>query len=298
MNNQFSLAYLTVQGCEPLGMIEIAARCGYDAVGLRLIPMGLKGEHPTSPEDKGLIRKIKSALRDTGMTLLDIEVARIMENLDLEQYLPALESAGELGARHVIASVWAENHVAKTYIVDQYVRLCELAKPFGLTVDLEFPSFSSVNNLADALDIVRVANQKNSGLLIDTLYLYFAGIGPDELMAIPRDKIHFIHVNDTTSDIPDSPEGMRHIAREDRLYLGDGSIDFEPILKALPQVPLSIELPNKRRVEVLGYEEHARRCLESARRTIKSFQPSIDLQNRPERAPVSPRPSSSDENHL
>ena len=36
----------------------------------------------------------------------------------------------------------------------QYARICDLAAPLGLTVDLEFPSFSRITNLQEAADIV------------------------------------------------------------------------------------------------------------------------------------------------
>jgi len=36
----------------------------------------------------------------------------------------------------------------------------------------------------------------------------------------------------------------------------------------MPVVDYSIELPNQSRVNELGYEEHARRCLQHAKRTF------------------------------
>ena len=44
MQNQFSLAHLTILGCTPPEMTYIAARSGYDFVSLRLICMGVPGE--------------------------------------------------------------------------------------------------------------------------------------------------------------------------------------------------------------------------------------------------------------
>jgi hypothetical protein len=40
MRKQYSLSYLTVNGCAPPEMTYIAARTGYDFVSLRLIPLG------------------------------------------------------------------------------------------------------------------------------------------------------------------------------------------------------------------------------------------------------------------
>ena len=44
MSRQFSLAYLTIPGIDPIHQIQIAREAGYDYVSLRTIPMGLEGE--------------------------------------------------------------------------------------------------------------------------------------------------------------------------------------------------------------------------------------------------------------
>ncbi|MDP2739990.1 MAG: hypothetical protein Q8O82_15120 [Pseudorhodobacter sp.] len=58
---------------------------------------------------------------------------------------------------------------------------------------------------------------------------------------------------------------MIRIAREDRLYPGEGAIDFAAIAAALPPVPIAIELPSARHLAALGPEGHARVCLDAAR---------------------------------
>ena len=40
-----------------------------------------------------------------------------------------------------------------------YAESCDLAVKYGLTVDLEFPTFSRLKTLDDALDIVLSANK-------------------------------------------------------------------------------------------------------------------------------------------
>lgn len=137
-------------------------------------------------------------------------------------------------------------------------------------MDLEFPTFSRLTNLQEAADIVRAAHRPNGGILIDTLYFHFSKLTLDELSALPSDWIHFLHISDTYQDIPTTQDGMVHIAREDRLYIGEGAIDFGAILDRLPEIPLSIELPNAKRVQELGCEGHARRCLETAKQYLKN----------------------------
>jgi len=270
MEYQFSLAQLTTLGCMPPEMTYIAARAGYDFVSLRLIPMEVTGEADCRPLDPEIVRKTKAALDETGIKLLDIELARILADKDPKTYVPAMEVAAELGARHIISSAWTTDRTDRDFIVERYAEICDLAGPFGLTVDLEFPSFSRLTNLQEAADIVRAANRPNGGILIDTLYFHFSNISLDELTALPSDWFHFLHINDTVEKIPTTREGMIHIARDERLYVGEGCFDFAAIFDRLPTIPLSIELPNAERVKELGYEGHARRCLETAKQYLYS----------------------------
>lgn len=265
MKKQFSLAHLTVIGCAPPEMTYIAARVGYDFVSLRLIPLGIPGEHAYLPQDRVMIRKTKAALKETGVRVLDLELARILRDVDPKTYVPAMETAAELGARHVISSAWTTDRNDRDFIVERYAEICDLAKPFGLTVNLEFPTFSRLTNLQEAVDIVQAAGRPNCGILLDTLYLHFSKTCLDDLDLLPRNWFHFMHICDTTETVPVTRGGMTHIARDERLYVGDGCIDFASILEHLPPMPYSIELPNLKQVEDLGYEGHARRCLETAR---------------------------------
>lgn len=268
MNRQFSLAHLTVLGCTPPEMIYIAARTGYDFVSLRLIPIGVPGEHAFSPDDKVMIRKTKAALEETGIKFLDLELARLLSDQEPKTYLAAMEVAAELGAHHVISSAWTTDRSDRNFIIERYAELCDLANPFGLTVDLEFPTFSRLTNLQEAADIVRAANRPNGGILIDTLYLHFSGVGLDELAALPREWLHFMHLCDTSREMPTTRDGLIHVAREERLYVGSGNINFAAILDQIPSIPLSIELPNVKQVKELGYEGHAQRCLETAKQYL------------------------------
>ncbi|NNK96111.1 MAG: sugar phosphate isomerase/epimerase [Desulfobacterales bacterium] len=268
MIKQYSLAYLTVYGCAPPEMTYIAARTGYDFVSLRLIPMGVPGEKSYLPEDKEMISKTKAALNETGVKVLDIELARIVDDVDPCSYIPAMEAAADLGAKHVISSAWTTDRNDRNFIIDRYAEICDLAKPLGLTVNLEFPTFSRLTNLQEAVDIVRAARRSNGGVFIDTLYFHYSSTGLDELEALPREWFNFMHICDTSEEIPTSRKAMLHVARDERLYFGEGCINFTAILGRLPPMPYSIELPNIKRLKQFGFEGHARRCLETAKQHL------------------------------
>lgn len=268
MERKYSLAYLTVKGCSPPEMAYMAAKAGYDYISLRPIPMGVPGEIAYLPDDKEMVRETKAALKETGIKVLDLELARIVDDVDPQSYLPAMEVMAELGAKHVISSAWTVDRDNRNFIVDRFAEICDLADRFGLTVNLEFPTFSRLRNLQETADIVRAADRSNGGILIDTLYLHYSKVALDELQALPSEWFNFVHICDVSSEIPDSKEGMIRVARDERLYVGEGCIDFTSIIRQLPHIPFSIELPNGARVQQYGYEEHARRCLETAKKQL------------------------------
>jgi sugar phosphate isomerase/epimerase len=265
----YSLAHLTVLGCAPPEMTYLAARAGYDLVSFRLIPMGGADEPSYLPQDQQMLRRTKTALADTGLAVLDLELARIVDGLDPKVYLPAMEAAAELGARHVITSAWTSGSDGN-FLVDCFAALCDLAKPLGLSMNFEFPAFSRVPDLQQSVQIVRAADRDNGGILVDMLHMHFAGVKLEELDALPRHWFRFVHLCDAPRAVPRTTAGQIHIARQERLYVGEGAIDIAGILAHLPPVPLCLEVPHSERAAALGYEEHARRCLETAKRYLES----------------------------
>jgi sugar phosphate isomerase/epimerase len=263
MTMQFSLAHLTVLDCPPPEMTYIAARAGYDFVSLRPIYMGLPGEpNYALAENKEMLRQTKAALAETGVKLLDIELARIYDGVDPKRYLPAMEVAAELGGRHVLSSIWTDD---RNFAIERFVELCDLAKPFGLTIELEFVPIASVYNLAGALDVLRTAKRENAGLMIDIHHFHRSGDKVEDLDAVPREWFRYLHLCNAPAEIPTSKEEMTRILREERLYLDEDGIDVASIVNRIPEIPYSIELPNIKRAQELGYEEFARRCLQTAK---------------------------------
>ncbi|WP_088104452.1 sugar phosphate isomerase/epimerase family protein [Halalkalibacter urbisdiaboli] len=263
MTPQFSLAHLTAIGCAPPELTYIAARTGYDFVSLRPIYMGLPGEpNYALAEKKEMLRDTKRALSRTGLQVLDIELARILDEVDPQTYEPALEVGAELGARHVLSSIWTDD---RNVAIERFHQLCELAKPYNLTIELEFLPIASVYNLAGAIDVLQTVNQENAGLMIDAHHFHRSGDKVEDLDAVPREWFRYFHLCDATKNIPTNKEEVARILREERLYVGEGGIDVASMINRIPEIPYSIELPNNKRAKALGYEEFSRRCLISAK---------------------------------
>jgi sugar phosphate isomerase/epimerase len=267
MTRKFSLSYLTALNCTPPEMVYIAKRAGYDFVGLRTITPNDPKFSVSSPglslsNNKAMLRRTKTALDETGVKLLDLEVAIIYDGVDPKIYLPDFETAAELGGRHVLTIVRTGD---RNFAIECFSELCDLAKPFGLTIDLEFVPWFNVSTLKDSIDIVNSSGRDNGGILIDPLHFNRSKVGIEELDQVPREWFHYAQICDAPKEIPTSEEELIYTATKERLYVGEGGIDVASILKKIPNIPYAIEIPNVERVNEFGVEQYARNCLQTAK---------------------------------
>ena len=275
MARKFSLAYLTIPGVDPVSQIKIAKEAGYDYVSLRTIPMHLPGEPEFLPQkDPELFDAIKKALKEYDMPLMDIELARVRPDLDIEEYRPAFEAAAKLGATDVLGSIWSRD---KAWYTDTAGKVADYAAEFGLKFNIEFLPWAGVRNLQEDITLVDTLGRDNVYVMVDTLHAGRAGVTAEELARTPRKYFNFIHL----CDGPAGPDGdpvldnikddlMLYTAREARFYPGEGVMDIAGMVKAMPEIPLSIELPNLKEIEARGQAGHAARCLETAKAYFKA----------------------------
>lgn len=269
MKPEFSLAQLTVLHASPVEMVKIAANCGYDYVSMRQIYMGLPGEPDYDlSKNKEMMDKTEKLMKETGIKLLDIELARIFDGMDVNSYERAMETAVRLGGRHVLSSIWTDD---KEYYLEQFAKLCDLAKEYGLTVELEYVPIAAVKNLEQAVEVLNTVKRNNAGIMIDIHHFQRAGDDVKDLLEVPREWFRFAHLCDACSEIPIEIEEMTRILREERDYVGQGGIGVDEILKAMPRIPYSIESPNLKMVERYGYEGHAKKCLDNAKEYINNI---------------------------
>lgn len=270
MNRKFSLAYLTLPGVDPVNQIRIAKETGYDCVGLRTIPMNLPSEPKfIMHEDHRLFEATKRALQEYDITLWDIELARIRPDLNTDEYEPAFEAAASLGASNVLSSIWTRD---REYYIQQVGHVAEMAKKYGLNLNVEFLPWAGVRNLQEAITLLDILQMDNLYIMLDTLHAGRAGVTPEEIKRANPAYFHYLHLCDgpaghngdpVLNDIED--EQMLHTARSARLYPGEGVMDIAGMVKALPEMPISIELPNVMRIRQFGMEGHAKECLESTK---------------------------------
>jgi len=266
MMREYSLAHLTVLSLTPPEMVDVASRTGYRYVGLRLNRIT-----PTEPlypliTDRSLMKETKAHLADTGVGVWDIECARMGPDTEPESYLSFLEAGAELGALHVLAQLPDPDFERAT---DRFGRLCDLAKPLGLGVDLEFVSWTAIPDLTRAVDVLHAVDRPNAGILVDTLHFDRSKSSIAELQELPREWFRYAQVCDAPKEKPTTTEELIYTARCERLFPGDGGIDVRGILACLPpEIPYALEIPGDSLVGEVGVEEYARRALQSSRQHL------------------------------
>ena len=80
--------------------------------------------------------------------------------------------------------------------------------------------------------------------MVNTLHFHLSRVQLEELDDVPRKWFNMAPVCDAPAEIPDTREGMFHIACGARLYFGEGGVAVAAILNRMPEFPYSIELPN------------------------------------------------------
>lgn len=266
MKHEYSLAHLTAMALPPVDLIEVAAKTGYTYVGLRL--SRVTPQEPLYPliTSRTAMAATKAKLAATGIKVWDVELARMDPSHDAESYLPMLEATAELGARHVICQL-PDPDRARAH--ERFGTLCDLAKPLGITISLEFPWWTETGNLETATTVLRTANRSNAGMLIDMLHFFRSNSSHEALKALPREWFHFAHVCDGPKTIGSDMDSTLHEARSDRLFPGDGEFGVKDILACLPDpITYSLEIPGDALAAEIGFEAYARRALQTAQKHL------------------------------
>ncbi len=165
----------------------------------------------------------------------------------LEQLKWKVELAQQIGADRLVApSAGTGMYRADDYQkgVDNMREAAEIAKPFGVTLMLEFARTSRfVASLPTALKLVREANHPHLAVMLDT-YHFWGGPSKFEDLELLRDgELHHLHFEDVPADPPREIQGQ-----PDRKFPGEGTAPLRRIIEALKKKkysgPVSLELFN------------------------------------------------------
>lgn len=257
MKRRFGLAALTVLELPAADQVSAAAAAGYDCVGLRLIPIvGQPVVHPLN------IVEVEKRLADSGLYVLDVEVFRLSPDTKVANFEPALAQAQRLGASQLLAH-GADAEASR--LEENLGRLCDLAQRHGIAVNLEPMPWVEISTVAQATRLLSAAGRNGAAVLVDPIHFFRADNRLADLKGLSFNYLQFC---DARTECPaDSKELMRQ-AREDRRLPGEGGLDLDGLLDAMPgDYPISLELPLAGKMEP---GERAKVVLASARKFFES----------------------------
>lgn len=259
----FSLAHLTLLNLPPAELLAVAARAGYQQVGLRLLTAASGGTAYPLMQDAAALADTLARMRDTGVGVFDLEIVRVGATFRASEHLPFFEVGARLGAKAMLV---AGDDPDEARLTASFAALCEASAPFGLSADLEFMPWTKVPDARTALRIVTGAAQANGGVLVDALHFARSASSFADIAAIPRHRLHYAQICDAPAEVPATVEGLIQTARCERLLPGEGGIDLAGLFKMLPKdLPISVEIPNDKRAPVLGAEGWARQALAASK---------------------------------
>lgn len=234
------VAHLTALELAPQALVRQAASAGFGAVGLRLHPAMAGGVAYPLRAGSAQLRELQNMLAGEGMKVYDVEFVELRPEVDIGSFTWLLEAAAELGATSLTVS--GDDPVHER-LLGNFAGLCELARGFGVRVDMEFMRWREVGTLEQALAVVSQAGQPNAGVLLDALHLYRSGGSAQAVAAAGSHWLHAAQLCDAPLAAP--PEaGIISEAREGRLPPGQGGLPLVELLQALaPSVALSVEMP-------------------------------------------------------
>ncbi|GLZ09203.1 IolI protein [Actinomadura sp. NBRC 104412] len=246
-----TLCAMTVRGASFTERLRAAAAAGFDSIGLSL-------DQYRAALQEGLDdRRLRFLLDDHGLRVTEIEApwdwaaggppgadasARAVDvgtgsrdNGDL--LFHALEALRCEQFNAVAFTAYPHEH-----LVERFTALCARAATVGARVALEFMPFSELRTLPAAWRLVRESGAPNAGVLLDHWHYVRSGGTPDDLAAVPPERILSVQLNDvqlndvqprddlSPGEVRDQDD-LREEARHRRLLPGDGAARFVRLLR-------------------------------------------------------------------
>ena len=271
MTRTISLAPLTILELAPPDMVTCAAQAGYNHLGLRLHPVlpNLDASYPIIG-DTPMVREVLRRLGDGGLKILDVEFIRLTPDTRVADYVPMLETAARLGAKHVLAG---GNDPDEQRLAQRFGELCDAAVPFGLTANLEPIPLFELRTLAQAGRVLAAADRPNSGIVIDPIHFARGGDSFEDLARVPRKWLHYMQLCDAPAERPADAAGLQFQARYERMIPGEGGLDLPGLLRALPRdLPIAVEVPMTSLARTVGAVERARRLLAATQALLRRLE--------------------------
>ena len=179
------------------------------------------------------LKEMRRILDDNGIIYVELEFltdwfldgARKSESDSRKKRL--FEASEALHAKHVKVGDFYNETRPMSRIVDAFGALCREAENYGATIGFEIMGCAMIDNISDAITMVKTAGAKNGGLIIDIYQVANLGMTYDEISKIPLESLICVELNDGI--LPGHPNHDP----SNRMFCGDGEYDINDLIKFL-----------------------------------------------------------------
>jgi len=224
----------------PMDVLAAAAEAGFGAVGLRI-----SGRNPGDPwpgpgaEGDGF-EQIRARAVALSIRVSSISGYYISEKTSLSHLLSNVEAARRIGAPLISQGCFEPDLARVAELLRDYARA---AADAGVRIALEFMPMSMLKTIADTQGVIADSGAANAGLLIDSLHLARSGVGAAEVRALDPESIYLTQLCDAPA-VRAPATTLFDEAMLGRMYLGDGGLDLEGVVAALPpDAEIELETP-------------------------------------------------------
>ena len=223
-------------------LIYLAAQNGFGAIDT-------SGRELRSFIERKGLKEVKAILEQTNIVVGAIGLSVEWRTTDEEfkagliELVEDAKVASILGCTSVCTYVLPatdQNAVQFTLQATKRLRLCaQILQAYNMDLALEFVGPHHLRtawknpfiwDMKDMIEWIDVIGESNVGLLLDSYHWYTTGGTKEELLALKPQQITHVHINDA-KDVP-----VEEVLDNDRLYPGEGVIDFSSFLGALKEI--------------------------------------------------------------
>ena len=209
--------------------VQAAAKAGFKGIGIWHTDLEHILQYRT-------LKEMRRILVDHGIQYVELEFltdwfldgARKAESDSRKHRL--LEASAALHAKHVKVGDFYNETRPISQIVEAFADLCTEAENYGATIGFEIMGCAMINNLKDAITMVKTAGAKNGGLIIDIYQVVNLGMTYDEIREIPLEYLFGVELNDGT--LPGSPE----YDPANRRFCGEGEYDIKGLIDCIQKM--------------------------------------------------------------
>ena len=245
------LAQLSLLNTAPPDLVRIAARAGFDFVGVRVRPVTPTERPYDLQPGSPMLTETLARMQDTGVTVRDIEFLLLDGSDQRDHWLRMMEAGQALGASSLTVAGGDQDSAR---LLNTLATMAEDGRSFGITPTLEAISYQPVASLAQAAGMAREAGCR---IVVDTLHFNrFSGggdAGQWDALRANASLVPLLQLCDGPVARPASRDALVLESRSERDVPGEGGFELAEVVAALPEgLPVSAEAPSDRRVSELG----------------------------------------------